>query len=68
MHTYKPVQIDVDNLSDYNKYFGYLENNMQCFVAPERWYSQKGAEPDTEALKKMDVFSTACVVFEILTC
>jgi hypothetical protein len=36
---YKPVNIMEDNLKDYNMYFGYLDNNIRCYTAPERWRS-----------------------------
>jgi phosphoinositide-3-kinase regulatory subunit 4 len=41
IHVYKPVLIDDENLEEYNKFFGHLENNKQCYVAPEKWYSPK---------------------------
>ena len=37
--TYKPVSVKDDNLKLYNTYFGDLDNNIRCYVAPERWYS-----------------------------
>lgn len=39
IHVQKPVLIDDENLDEYNKFFGHLDNNKQCFVAPEKWYS-----------------------------
>ena len=37
LHPYKPVVVMDDNLKRYNKYFGYLDNNIRCYLAPERW-------------------------------
>ena len=35
----KPVVLVDDNLKYYNMYFGDLNNNTRCYVAPERWIS-----------------------------
>ena len=37
IHPYKPTQIVDDDLKEYNKYFGDLDNNIRCYTAPERW-------------------------------
>lgn len=39
IHPYKPVLIKDDDLNTYNKFFGDLDNNIRCYVAPERWRS-----------------------------
>jgi len=39
MHSYKPPSIKDDNLNLYNMYFGFLDNNFRCYIAPERWFS-----------------------------
>ena len=63
---FKP-KIDAQHLGVYNRYYGYLDNNKQCYVAPERWSSPDNTlEPDTDSLKAMDIFSMACVVYQIL--
>jgi hypothetical protein len=35
----KPFELMDDNLKYYNMYFGDLDNNTRCYVAPERWRS-----------------------------
>ena len=35
----KPALLMDDDLKRYNLYFGYLENNLRAYIAPERWYS-----------------------------
>ena len=35
--TYKPIVVMDDDLYRYNLYFGDLENNTRCYLAPERW-------------------------------
>lgn len=50
-------------------YFGDLDNNTRCYVAPERWRSPDQTRPKEEDLKglpSMDVFSVGCVIAEIL--
>ena len=37
MHRYKPVVVMDDDLKTYNMFFGYLDNNKRCYLAPERW-------------------------------
>ena len=63
----KPFELMDDNLKYYNMYFGDLDNNTRCYVAPERWRSP---DQQDEVLKKlspsMDVFSVGCVIAEIL--
>jgi phosphoinositide-3-kinase regulatory subunit 4 len=67
MHTYKPVMIRDDNLKKYNQFFGDLDNNIRCYVAPERWCSpQDKVEKNAELKPTMDVFSAGCVIAEIL--
>lgn len=69
MHTYKPVLIADDNLKEYNQFFGDLDNNIRCYTAPERWYSpteKVDKSLDSELKPAMDIFSTGCVIAEIL--
>ena len=40
INPYKPVYIGEDNLQEYNKFFGHLDNNKRCYFAPERWSNQ----------------------------
>ena len=37
MHRYKPVVVMDDDLKSYNMFFGDLDNNKRCYLAPERW-------------------------------
>jgi phosphoinositide-3-kinase regulatory subunit 4 len=69
----KPVFCMDDNLQQYNKYFGFLDNNLRCYLAPERWRSPPDTQNDinkenrkTEVTKPMDIFSLGCVIAEIL--
>lgn len=39
MVPYKPVYLGEDDLKQYNLYFGELENNLRCYIAPERFKS-----------------------------
>jgi len=56
-----------DNLKEYNKFFGDLDNNIRCYAAPERWYSPPERIDNRKELKpSMDIFSTGCVIAEIL--
>lgn len=66
---YKPVMIMDDDLKTYNMYFGDLENNIRCYLAPERWLTKpEKAEDYKQALApSMDVFSAGCVIAEILS-
>jgi len=69
MHTYKPVLIADDDLKEYNKFFGDLDNNIRCYAAPERWFSpteKVDKSLDSELKPAMDIFSTGCVIAEIL--
>ena len=35
---YKPVYLSEDDLKQYNLYFGELDNNLRCYIAPERFH------------------------------
>jgi len=63
---YKPSHIREDDLKTYNLFFGELNNNQKCYIAPERFvYFQ----PDLEHRlmdPSMDIFSAGCVIAEIL--
>jgi phosphoinositide-3-kinase regulatory subunit 4 len=37
---FKPAYIREDDLKTYNLYFGELDNNQRCYIAPERFDSQ----------------------------
>ena len=53
----KPVHIS----DKYNHFFGDLDNNTRCYVAPERF------DPACHrAAQSMDIFSVGCVITEIL--
>ena len=81
LHPYKPVVVMDDNLKRYNKYFGYLDNNIRCYLAPERWLTPNRAPDnadsaaDTERFvdqnmkmaPSMDIFSAGCVIAEIIS-
>ena len=69
IHPYKPVMVMDDNLKKYNKYFGYLDNNHRCYLAPERWLTppQKVEDSVTTMAPAMDIFSAACVIAEIFS-
>lgn len=69
LHPYKPVVVMDDNLKRYNKYFGYLDNNIRCYLAPERWLtSPQTIENSNIAMApSMDIFSAGCVIAEILS-
>ena len=67
IHPYKPTLLMDDNLKLYNMYFGDLDNNIRCYVAPERWRSPGQPPQRPENLQPaMDVFSAGCVIAEIL--
>ena len=67
IHPYKPVLIKDDDLRDYNKYFGDLDNNTRCYTAPERWRSPTDQfSKDVRLEKVMDIFSAGCVIAEIM--
>jgi len=67
MHPYKPVHVMDDDLKSYNMYFGDLDNNIRCYLAPERWRSPPQVLDENATLEpSMDVFSTGCVIAEIL--
>ena len=59
--------LDDGNLENYNKYFGYLDNNTRIYTAPERWYST-GENVDLKTIKtpQMDIFSVGCVIAELM--
>ena len=69
--TTKPVMIMDDDLKKYNMYFGELDNNTRCYVAPERWLTPPQTLEDSGNPQKldpsMDIFSAGCVIVEILS-
>jgi len=67
MHPYKPTFLFDDDLKLYNMYFGDMDNNKRCYLAPERWMSP-GQPVNNQArlTPAMDIFSVGCVVAEIL--
>ena len=69
MHRYKPVVVMDDDLKTYNMFFGDLDNNRRCYLAPERWLTppQNIEESKIVLEPSMDVFSTGCVIVEILS-
>lgn len=66
---YKPTFLGQDDLKQYNLYFGELDNNLRCYIAPERFradlidpeqmFNQNFLDP------AMDIFSAGCVIAEI---
>lgn len=64
---FKPAFIGQDDLKLYNLYFGELDNNQRCYIAPERFSSSiTDAKFDLSLLDPaMDVFSAGCVIAEI---
>jgi phosphoinositide-3-kinase regulatory subunit 4 len=68
MHPYKPTFLMDDDLKLYNMYFGDMDNNVRCYLAPERWRSP-GQPVNNQAralTPAMDIFSAGCVIAEIL--
>lgn len=67
MVPFKPAYICEDDLKTYNLYFGELDNNQRCYIAPERFSSEiTEAKFDQVALDPaMDIFSAGCVIAEI---
>ena len=67
----KPAYIQEDDLKTYNLYFGELDNNQRCYIAPERFRSDvpldKDKELDQSSLLEpaMDIFSAGCIIAEI---
>ena len=45
-----------------------MDNNLRCYVAPERWKSpqQEKIASDAKLDFPMDIFSAGCVIAEIL--
>ena len=70
MTTYKPLMVMDDDLKTYNMYFGDLDNNTRCYIAPERWLTPpqtvEDANNQTKLDPSVDVFSAGCVIAEIL--
>ncbi len=67
MHPYKQTYLRDDDLKLSNMYFGDMDNNQRCYIAPERWRSP--GQPVNEKAKltpAMDIFSAGCVIAEIL--
>jgi phosphoinositide-3-kinase regulatory subunit 4 len=64
---FKPAFISGDDLKTYNFYFGELDNNQRCYIAPERFKSDiSEAQFDQNLLEtSMDIFSAGCVIAEI---
>jgi len=65
---FKPTFIGQDDLKTYNLYFGELDNNQRCYIAPERFTAnvQPDNQFDNTLLEPaMDVFSAGCVIAEI---
>lgn len=56
-----------DDLKTYNMFFGELDNNQRCYIAPERFkVDWDDLLKDVKLLDPtMDIFSTGCVIAEI---
>jgi phosphoinositide-3-kinase, regulatory subunit 4 len=67
MHPYKPTYLVDGELKLYNMYFGDMENNKRCYLAPERWRSpgQPINNLNSALSPAMDIFSVGCVIAEI---
>jgi phosphoinositide-3-kinase regulatory subunit 4 len=64
----KPVQALDTDLKTYNLYFGDLDNNNRCYLAPERWITPPQTIDENVVLEPaMDVFSCGCIIAEILS-
>ena len=70
---YKPTFIGEENLKKYNLFFGEMENNLRCYVAPERFVPSAEEEQKVIHLlltiqehqsvtPAMDLFSLGCVI------
>ena len=66
--SYKPSYIKDDDLKHYNLYFGELDNNQRCYLAPERLREQydDSLKGHSRLERPMDIFSAGCVIAEIL--
>jgi phosphoinositide-3-kinase, regulatory subunit 4 len=63
----KPVQAFDTDLKTYNMYFGDLDNNNRCYLAPERWITPPTKINEQAVLEpSMDIFSAGCIFAEIL--
>jgi len=64
---FKPAYIYEDDLKTYNLYFGELDNNLRCYIAPERFSNKiSEAQFDSNLMDPaMDIFSAGCVIAEI---
>jgi phosphoinositide-3-kinase, regulatory subunit 4 len=70
VHSVKMVHGDgEDDLKTYNLYFGELDNNQRCYIAPERFRSEMmpDRDPYDQVLLEpsMDIFSIGCIIAEI---
>ena len=65
---YKPACMKEDDLKTYNMYFGELDNNLRCYLAPERFKVEWDEDyKDKKLLEpQMDIFSVGCIIAEIL--
>lgn len=64
---YKPAYMKDDDLKLYNMFFGELDNNLRCYLAPERFkVDWDESLKDPKLLDaSMDIFSAGCVIAEI---
>lgn len=64
---FKPAYVGEDDLKTYNLYFGELDNNQRCYIAPERFNSRTSEAlfDNTLITPEMDIFSAGCVIAEI---
>jgi len=65
MITCKPASLIEDDIKRYNEHFGELDNNVRCYLAPER-FKTKSDDLIRETKPEMDIFSAGCVIAEIL--
>ena len=69
MVSYKPTYIQSEDITDYNQRFGNLDNNRRCYMAPERFCGENhndSLKSYDRLEKSMDIFSTGCIIAELL--
>ncbi|CAI2359602.1 unnamed protein product [Moneuplotes crassus] len=66
---YKPTYVEEESWNLYNVFFGELDNNKMCYIAPERCISVdeyiSKTSGDYSVQPSMDVFSVGCIIAEI---
>lgn len=69
MVNYKPTYVEEESWNLYNMFFGELDNNKRCYIAPERCLSRREYYQKTInnylVQPSMDIFSVGCIIAEI---